>query len=30
MPQFLGFKLEDFKDNVAGTQWRNKGQLGGL
>ncbi len=29
MPQFLGFKLEDFKDNVAGTQWRNKGQLGG-
>lgn len=25
MPQFLGFKLEDFKDNVAGTQWRSGG-----
>ena len=29
MPQFQGFKPEDFKDNVEGTSWRKKGQLGG-
>ena len=29
MPKFQGFKPEDFKDNVADTKWRRKGQLGG-
>ncbi len=30
MPEFPGFRQEDFKNNVEGTTWRSQNELGGV